>query len=205
MRLFYAPGTISIAVAITLYETGLPFDLVPGNFKEGEQTKAPFLTLNPKGRVPALETEGMYLTETGAVLDYIASLAPQAGLVPSDPLDAAHMRGVMYFLASTMHVNHAHRVRGSRWADRPESHADMKTRVAGNMAENARYVASHCLRGDYVVGAEFSLADPYLFVVCSWLEGDGVDLSEHPQISAFLSRMAERPSVQKAIEQGMLP
>ena len=204
MRLFYAPGTISIAVAITLYETGLPFDLVPVNFKEGEQTKAPFLTLNPKGRVPALETKGVYLTETGALLDYIASLAPQAGLVPSDPLDAAHMRGVMYFLASTMHVNHAHRVRGSRWAERPESHADMKTRVAGNMAENARYVASHCLRGDYVVGAEFSLADPYLFVVCSWLEGDGVDMATIPRLSAYLEHMGARASVAAVREKGLL-
>lgn len=204
MRLYYAPGTISVAVAITLYEAGLPFEPIRLNFRDGEQTKAPYLALNPKGRVPTLETEGVYLTETGSLLEHIASLAPEAALIPTDPLDVAHMRSVMYFLASTMHVNHAHRFRGSRWADRPESHADMASRVAGNMAENARYVADHCLRGDYVVGAGLSIADPYLFVVCNWLEGDGVDLSDHPTVAAYIARMKSRPSVQKVIEQGML-
>lgn len=205
MRLYYAPGTISVAVAITLHEAGLAFDQTRLSFKDGEQTKPDYLAINPKGRVPTLETQGQYLTETGALLDYIATLAPQAGLVPADALDAQHMRSVMYYLASTMHVNHAHRMRGTRWADKPESHADMTAKVPETMRASAGYVARHCLRGDYVLGNRFSLADPYLFVVCDWLEGDGVSLDAFPSIAAFLDRMRARPSVQRVIADGMLP
>jgi glutathione S-transferase len=55
-----------------------------------------------------------------------------------------------------------------------------------------------------VLGDSFSLADPYLFVVCSWLEGDGVSLQDYPAIAAYLTRMRARPSVQTVIAQGML-
>ena len=205
MRLYYAPGTISIAVAIALHEAGLPFEPHRVDFRNAEQTKPEYLAINPKGRVPALETDGCVLTETGALLEFIAARAPDAHLVPDDPADAAHMRGVMYYLASTMHVNHAHRVRGSRWADRAESHADMAAKVPQTMAESAAYLEAECLRGKYILGDAFSLADPYAFVVCNWLTGDGVDLSRFPGISAFLDNMRARPSVQMVIADGMLP
>lgn len=204
MRLFFAPNTISIAAAITLHEAQLPYEPVLVDFRQGEQGQPAYLDVNPKGRVPTLDVDGTKLTETGALLEYIATITPDAGLVPHDPLDAAHMRSVMYYLASTMHVNHAHRVRGSRWADSADSHADMKNKVAANMTENARHVQTHYLRGDYILGEQISLANPYVFVVCSWLEGDGVDLSALPAVSAYLARMRGRPSVQHVIEQGML-
>lgn len=203
MRLYFAPGTISIAVAITLHEAGLPFEAVKVDFKNAEQTLPDYLAINPKGRVPTLEVEGHRLTETGALLDYIATLAPQSNLVPQDHIEAAQMRSVMYYLASTMHVNHAHLRRGSRWADKPESHEDMAAKAPQTMAQSARFIEDSCLRGPYVLGDQFSVADPYLFVVCSWLEGDGVDITHYPAISSFLDRMRSRPSVQTVIAQGM--
>lgn len=205
MRLYYAPGTISVAVAIALHEAGLEFEPVLVSFKEAAQTKPDFLAVNPKGRVPTLETEGAHLTETGALLDYVAARAPDAGLVPADPLEAAQMRSVMYYLASTMHVNHAHGMRGTRWADAPKSHADMAAKVPQTMAESARYVQDHCLRGPFVLGAHISIADPYLFLVCNWLTGDGVDLADFPRIAAYLAHMRTRASVQAVTRQGMLP
>ncbi|WP_282130101.1 glutathione S-transferase family protein [Roseobacter litoralis] len=205
MRLYYSPGSISIAVAITLYEAELPFEAVKVNFGEAEQTKPAYLNINPKGRVPTLETDGNHLTETGAILEYIAARTPQAKLVPQDALKAAHMRAAMYYLASTMHVNHAHRVRGNRWADRPESLADMAAKAPQTMTNSARYVEEHCLRGDFIIGDHLSIADPYLFVVCSWLEGDGVNMADFPGITAFQQRMHARDSVQQAINAGMLP
>lgn len=204
MRLFYAPNTISIAAAITLHEAQLTYEPVLVDFRQGEQTAPAYLQINPKGRVPTLDIDGGLITETGAILEYIAAIAPKAGLVPSDLVDAAHMCSVMFYLASTMHVNHAHRVRGFRWADNADSHKDMKSKVADNMTENARHIQTHYLRGDYVLGDTLSLADPYLFVVCRWLEGDGVDLSALPAIDAYLARMRSRASVQQAIAQGML-
>ncbi len=204
MQLYYAPRTISVAVAIALEEANLEYEAIKLDFAGGEQTKPAYKQINPKGRVPALAVDGGILTETGALLDYVAAIAPQAGLVPSDPVLAARMREVMYFLASTMHVNHAHRLRGHRWADKKSSWKDMKDKVAQTMTASCDYISSNGLRGPFVLGEAFSLADAYLYVVCSWLEGDGVDVSAFPKILAFRDAMEARPSVQAVRAAGML-
>ncbi len=204
MQLYYAPRTISVAVAIALEEAGLDYEAIRLDFAEGEQTKPAYKQLNPKGRVPALVVDGGILTETGALLDYIAAVAPKAGLVPNDPVMAARMREVMYYLASTMHVNHAHKIRGPRWADRKSSWKDMKDKVPQTMTASCDYISSNGLRGPFVLGDQFSLADAYLYVVCSWLEGDSVDVSAFPKILAFREAMEARASVQAVRAAGML-
>ncbi|MEQ6249831.1 glutathione S-transferase family protein [Sulfitobacter sp. HNIBRBA3233] len=205
MKLYYANGTISIAVAIALLEADLPHERVGVDFATAEQTRQPYLDLNPKGRVPALVLDdGTFLTETGAILDYVAAIAPGAGLVPETPVEAAHMRAVMYYLASTMHVAHAHKMRGARWADRAESHADMTAKVPQTMATCAAYIETQAFRGDFVCGDTLTVADAYLFVVCNWLGGDGVDVSQFPRIAAFMDRMAARPSVASLKADGLI-
>ncbi|MGB7240936.1 MAG: glutathione S-transferase family protein [Sulfitobacter sp.] len=205
MQLFYAKGSVSIVIAITLHEAGLPHELIEVDFKSGAQTKPEYLAINPKGRVPALRLEtGQTLTETGAILDYLGAIAPDANLIPTPPLDAAHMRSVMYYLASTMHINHAHKRRGTRWADTQSCLDEMAAKVPQTMTASAAFVEKDCLRGDFVLGDIFSAADPYLFVVCNWLESDGVDIAKFPKINGFLERMRARPSVQTVISKGMI-
>lgn len=204
MQLYYAPGTISIAVAIALEEAGLEYEAIKLDFASSEQTKPGYAQINPKGRVPALIVDGGILTETGALLDYIAAVAPEAGLLPADPIMAARMRELMYYLASTMHVNHAHKMRGHRWADKKGSWSDMKAKVPASMTASCAYVESNGLRGPFVLGDQISLADCYLYVVCSWLEGDGVDVSQFPKILAFREAMEARASVQAVKAAGML-
>lgn len=205
LKLYYATGTISIAVAIALEEAGLPYEAIKVDFASGAQTQPDYLAVNPKGRVPALVTEnGTILTETGALLDYVATLAPDANLTPDNPEDAAHMRSVMYYMASTMHVAHAHKIRGSRWADQQSSFDDMAAKVPQTVAASAAYVESDCIRGAYVLGDRISIADPYTFMVCSWMDGDGVPPSDYPKIAAFLALMETRDSIKAVRAKGML-
>ncbi|MDN5787141.1 glutathione S-transferase family protein [Pseudorhodobacter sp.] len=204
MKLYLAKKTISIVVAIALEEAGLAYEPVELDFTGGAQTKPGYLAINPKGRVPALEVPGGVLTETAAILDYIGALAPKAGLVPQDPLQAARMREAMCYVGSTMHVNHAHKLRGARWADLAESHADMRAKVPQTMAACCAHVEAAVLQGSYVLGDAFSLADPYLYVVSTWLAGDGVEIGDYPKLSAFNARMAERPSVAAMRARGWL-
>lgn len=203
MKLYYAPGTVSIAVAIALHEAGVPFQTHKVDFRAAEQRGAAYAAINPKGRVPALDLNGDILTETGAILEYIAATSPE--LMPDNPLHAAKVRSVMYYLASTMHVNHAHRMRGARWADNESSWEDMKAKSPQTMADSARYVEDHCLQDPFVLGAHLSIADPYLFVVCSWLEGDEVDLAPFPKLRRFMDAMNARDSVKAVRSEGMLP
>jgi glutathione S-transferase len=204
LTLHYFPGAISAAVAIALFEADAAFTAVKVDFTAKEQQGAAYLALNPKGRVPTLVTPQGALTETAAVLDYIGATHPGAGLIPSDPYDAARMRSVMTYLASTMHVNHAHKTRGHRWADKPESWEDMAAKVPQTMADCARYIEDHAIDGPFVLGDAVSLADPYLYVVSTWLAGDKVDIAQFPKFAAFQSAMRDRPSVQKAMAEGYL-
>ena len=204
MKLYYMPRTISVAVAIALEETGLVYDAELVDFANAAQTKPTYLAINPKGRVPALDVDGTILTETGAILDYIHTQAPAAGLIPADPLAAARVREVMYYLASTMHVNHAHKRRGIRWASREESFADMAAKVPETMTASAAYVEASLLTGPLVLGDRMTAADAYLYVVSTWLEADGVDVAPFPKLVQFRERMAARASVQAVAAKGML-
>ncbi len=204
MKLYYAPQTISVTIAIALEEAGLDYDTVPLNFADGDQAKPGYAAINTKGRVPALDIGSAILTETGALLEYIADIAPNAGLRPSDPLDLARMREVMFYLASTMHVNHAHKLRGHRWADQDSSHQDMRAKVPDTMAASCAYISDTALRGPFVLGDSLSLADLYLYVICTWLDGDGVDVNDFPRLQAFMTTMETRASVRTVRARGML-
>ena len=204
MQLFYTPNTISVSVAIALQETGLSHELTLVDFTKSEQTSTAYLAKNPKGRVPTLIVDGEPLTETGALLEFIAAQAPEAKLVPSDPLLALKMRSVMFYLASTMHINHAHKMRGHRWATQQSSFEDMTAKVPETMAASAHYIEDECLSGPYILGDVFSLADIYLFNVCTWLKGDSVKVSDYPKITAHMALMETRPAVQKIRKLGLL-
>lgn len=205
MQLHYATGTISIAVAIALHEADISYDAIKVDFNSGEQAKPAYHAINPKGRVPALVLDdGTILTETGAILDYVAAIAPDAGLIPSDAVVAAQMRSVMYYLASTMHINHAHKMRGMRWADQQSSFDDMTAKVPQNMNESARFIEENALQGPFVTGDKFTVSDAYLFIAGTWLPGDGVDISVYPKLAAFMEEMENRNSVKAVRAAGML-
>lgn len=204
MQLYYAPSTISVAVAIALEEAGITYETVKIDFSAKEQASPGYAQINPKGRVPALVVEGGILTETGALLEYIADMAPGADLRPQDPVLLARMREVMFYLASTMHVNHAHRMRGSRWAKERSSWKDMQNQVPKTMADSCGYISRFGLRGPFVLGDEVSIADCYLYVICTWLEGDGVAIAGFPIIQNFMTAMEQRGSVRAVYAKGML-
>ncbi|WP_454848548.1 glutathione S-transferase family protein [Rhizobium binxianense] len=198
--LYFAPGTCALASMITLEESGLPFETRKVDTAGGEQRSPEYLKINPKGRVPALATDRGVLTETPAILAYIAQLAPAAGLAPfDDPFEFARLQSFNNYICSTVHVNHAHRPRGSRWADDPAALDAMKAKVPQTMAESFALIEETLFQGPWVMGKDYSLADPYLFVMTGWLPSDGVDPARFPKVSAHHARMLERPAVQRAL------
>ena len=198
LKLFYAPATISLATVIALEETGLPYEKARIDFGTTQQKSAEYLAINPKGRVPALVSENGILTETPALLRYVSALAPDAGLMPSDPYQAAKADEIMSYFASTLHVSHAHRMRGHRWADDPSAHAAMQAKVPQNMTDGFNYVQDVLLEGPWMLGDRYSVCDGYLFTIARWMASDGLDESKFPAISAHRDRMRARPAVQRA-------
>lgn len=199
LTLYYAAGTCAQAVLIALYEADAQFTLKTLSFASNEQRSLDYLAINPKGRVPALVTERGVLTETPALLLYVAQSYPEAALAPlSDPFALAQMQEFNAYLASTVHIAHAHRPRASRWADDEAAQASMRAKVPQNMRECFAVIEQHYL-GDktWIMGEQFTVADGYLYTVASWLKGDGVDIAEFPRVAAHFKRVETRASVQQ--------
>jgi glutathione S-transferase len=198
--LYYAPNTCSLASHIALVEAGAEYRLERLSFKKEEQRQPDYLAINPKGRVPALVTPRGTLTETPAMLAFIAQSYPKARLAPAgDPFSFAEVQAFNSYICSTLHVAHAHRMRGTRWADEPEAIEAMKKKVPESVGACFALIEEKMLRGPFVTGQSYTVCDPYLFTVAQWLEGDGVDPARIPRIIEHRQRMSERPSVQKAI------
>ncbi|HRO82509.1 MAG TPA: glutathione S-transferase family protein [Alicycliphilus denitrificans] len=200
LTLYYAPGTCAQAVRIALEEAQAPYTPVRMDFASQQQRSPEYLAINPKGRVPALVTEHGVLTETPALLAYVAQRFAQAGLAPADAFGFARMQEFNSYLASTVHVAHAHRPRASRWADEPEAQAAMQRKVPANMTECFDVIERHYLGdGPWVLGGQYTVADGYLFTVAGWLKSDGVDIARFPKVHAHSRRMAARQAVQRAL------
>jgi glutathione S-transferase len=197
-RFFYAPRTCALASHIALEEAGAKYEAVRLNFADHDQKKPAFLKINPKGRVPALVTDRGILTETPAILAFVAQAYPDARLAPLDDAFAfAEIQSFNSYLCSTVHVAHSHKQRGARWSDDPSAHESMKRKVAENMTACFGLIEGSMFKGPWAMGEAYSVADAYLFTVALWLEGDGVDVQRFPKIMDHRKRMRERPAVQR--------
>src|ERR1700720_3122044 len=200
LKLYFAPGTCALASHIALAEAGAPYTTEKVDFKTNQQNSPQYLGINPKGRVPALVTDRGILTETPAILAFIAQSFPQARLAPlDDPFLFAQVQAFNSYLCSTLHVNHAHRMRGNRWADDPSAIAAMQRKVPQSVSACYDLIEGRMLRGPWVMGEAYTICDPYLFTMAQWLEQDGVDPARFPKIVDHRRRMAERPAVKEAI------
>ena len=202
LTLYYAAGTCALATHLALEYSGAAYEAKRLDFKQQQQRSPEYLKVNPKGRVPALVTDRGVLTETPALLQFIAQSHPQAQLAPlDDPFLLAKVNEFNTYLCSTVHVNHAHKGRGYRWVD-PEDTAAMeamKKKVPQTMAESFTLIEEQLLQGPWVLGERFSTCDLYLTTIARWLEGDGVDVQRFRKVADHLKRMDAQPQVQKVL------
>ena len=196
-KFYYGPGTCALASHIALEEAGASYEATRLDMKNGQQTTPQYLAINPKGRVPALVTDQGTLTETPAILAYIAQAFPKAGLMPAEPFAFAQAQSFNSYLCSTVHINHAHKMRGYRWAADESSFADMKRKVPETMAASFALIERDMIKGPWVMGEQYTTCDGYLYTIGLWLEGDSVDVAALPKVMAHRQRMLERPAVQK--------
>ena len=202
LKLYYTASTCSLATHIALEEVGADYSTVRIDFAAEQQKSPEYLKINPKGRVPALVTDKGILTETPAMLVYVAQRFPQARLAPmEDPFFFAQIQSFNSYLCSSVHVAHAHRMRGHRWVDADDAHsiAAMRRKVPESVGAGFEMIEHEMLKGPWVMGDHYTICDAYLFTLAQWLEKDGVDLARIPRVVDHRRRMAERPSVKKAI------
>jgi glutathione S-transferase len=201
MKLYFSPGACSLSPHIVLLEAGMRFTTERVDLgKKLTASGADFRAINPKGYVPALEMDdGSVLTEGPAIVQYLADQAPGSKLLP--PVGAiARYRVVEWlnFISAELHKNF-----GALF--NPTATDDMKQAARGNIANRLAYVSRQLEGKDYLLGAQFTVADAYLFTVASWAGHVQIDLSDWPALQAFLARVAARPAVQQALrDEGLL-
>jgi glutathione S-transferase len=199
LKLYFAPNTCALASHIALIDAGAAHEAIFVNFKKDEQRQAEYLAVNPKARVPALVTDAGILTETPAILAFIAQTFPAAKLAPTEPFAFAQAQAFNSYICSTLHVAHSHRMRGYRWADEPSSFADMQRKVPQSVGACFELIEQTMLKGPWVLGEQYSICDAYLFTVAQWMEADGLDPAKFPKVADHRRRMSERASVREAL------
>lgn len=200
LTLYYAPGTCALATHLALEYAGAPYEAVRLDFKQQQQRSPEYLRVNPKGRVPALVTDRGVLTETPALLQYVAHAWPESKLAPLDePFELARMNEFNSYLCSTVHVAHAHGARGYRWTDDAAAIESMKKKVPQTMGDCFELIEHQMFRGPWVLGERFSTSDLYLFTMTRWLDGDKVDVNRFPKVAEHLRRMDAQPQVRKVL------
>jgi len=200
LKLFFAPGTCALAPLIALEEAGADYEKVRLDFSANEQQSSGYLAVNPKGRVPALVTDRGILTETPAILGFIAQEFPDAGLGPlDDPYAFAQVQAFNSYLCSTVHVAHAHRTRGHRWTDDADAIKAMQSKVPEAVGACFELIENDMLQGPWVMGESYTICDPYLFIVARWMEGDGLDPNLYPKVIGHRTRVGERAAVKRAL------
>ncbi len=196
---YYSKNSSAVSAHILLEEVGAVYQTVEVPIAEGKHKEPAFLSINPKGRIPALAVGDRVITENPAILTFLAEAHAGAGVLPDDPVARARVHEVNAFLSSTAHVAYAHFRRGARWADDPAAIQSMQAKAAQNLRDTARVVEDHYIEGPFVLGPAYSIADPYLFLMHRWLAKVGVDLADYPHLAAHQAAVAARPATQRVL------
>jgi glutathione S-transferase len=116
-----------------------------------------------------------------------------------DPFAFAQVQAFNSYLCSTLHVAHAHRMRGQRWADDAIAIAEMQRKVPDSVGACYDLIEREMLKEPWVMGDVYTICDPYLFTLAQWFEAAGVDPTRLPKVSGHRRRMSVRPAVRKVI------
>ena len=201
MKLYYSPGACSLASHIALSEAGTKFELVKAALQTHTLADGTdYYTITAKGQVPLLELDdGSRLSEGPAILQYIADHAPGTGLAPAaGTMERYRLMEWLNFITSELH-------KGYSPLFNPKMPQEAKEIFAARLKDKFAYVDARLEGQDYLMGAQFSVPDGYLFTMMLWAEGRGIDLSDFKNLQAYGARMKARPAVQDAMKsEGLL-
>jgi len=200
MKLYYSPGACSLSPHIVAAEAGIALELERVSIGKTPHMTASgidFSTINPNGYVPALELDdGTVLTEGPAIVQYLADLQPESGLVPpAGTVARAQLQSWLNFIATELHKMY------SPWLFHAEYGTEVQAVARGKIAERLRFVETQlATAGPYLTGERFTVADAYLFTVVGWSKHVDVGLTEFANLRAYLERVAQRPAVRAAMK-----
>lgn len=196
LQLYFSPMACSLASRIALMEAGLDarYHQVHLSTKKVADGDGDFRGISSKGAVPVLVLDnGDRLTESAAVLQYMADLRPECGLAP--PFGDADRYRLQEWLSFTGAEIHKAFLFPTFWYKDDGSLAKPRARIAQTLSVPSAHLADR----EFLVGQRFTVADAHLTWALLLLRPAGVDIAQWPSLSAYLDRMQARPAVRDAI------
>lgn len=196
MKLYYSPGACSLSPHIALIEAGLPFETVSTSTKTHKLADgSDYYSINPKGSVPVLEFDnGERLTEGPAVVQWIADQVPEKKLAPpAGTMERYRLMEWLSFIGTEMHKQFGPLFN-------PAMPEEAKALNRAKLSERFAYVDQQLAGKQYLMGDDFTVADPYLFVMGRWAKAMNIDISANRNVDAFMARMMQRSAVQQALK-----
>lgn len=189
MKLYYSPGACSLADHIALHEAKMTFDCERVDLKSKEtESGRNYNELNPKSYVPMLEMDdGTRLTENIAILSWIAQREPS--LAPKGNLSDIRLLEMLAFISTEVHKQFGR-------VFKPTS--DAEAQAAREKLRHKFDLLSQMMKGEYLFGAEASVADAYLFTMLLW--ADKLKVGVPQALADFAERMRSRPAVKLALQ-----
>ena len=193
MQLYFSPLACSVATRICLYEAGTEATYIQVDSKtKRTQDGKNYLEVHPLGLVPALRTDdGDLLTESAAILQYVAQALPHANLAPTDARGRAQLQQWLSFIGTELHKATFFPLLDAEGTEGGKAYALAKS------TPRLAYVEQHLTGREFLL-ERFSVADAYLTTVLSWCVATPIELKKWPALSDYFTRLSKRFSVAKA-------
>ena len=201
MKLYVMPGACSLASHITCRWLKLPFDLVV--LSHDDLTTPEYLRVNSHGAVPALVLDGgRVITQSLAILNYLADSHPQSGLGArqGDLIEAAKLDEALAFLVSDVHKAWAPFFAPNRFVTHDQHHDDTQQTAFVQIDKVYRMLDKAMTGREFYVLDRRTVADAYLYVMCSWKDKTPQPLARYPALEAFKTRLDGDPDVIAALK-----
>ena len=196
MKLYYTPGACSISPHIALCEAGIAHQIEKVDLKTKKtESGADYLAINAKGYIPALQLDnGEVLVEGVVIVQYIADQKPESGLAPkAGTMERYRLMEWLTFISSELHKTFSPLFN-------PAMPDEAKKIFRDRLAQRWAYVDKQLAGKNYLMGANFSVADGYLYNMTLWAKRVEFDLSGCPNVTAFVARVEARPKVVEALK-----
>jgi glutathione S-transferase len=201
MRLFHNPVSSNARRAVmTALQLEVPVELVLVDLRNGEQRKADYLKLNPNGRVPTLDHDGFLLTESHAIMQYLADITPGQTLYPTEVRARADVNRWLFWSAHHFQpavsvLNWEHVVKGFLGLG-PAIPADV-ARGERLVLECARVLDGQLAGKEWVTQDRLTLADLALASPLMSMVPAKLPVQDFAHLQSWFRRVQELPAWKK--------
>ena len=204
LKLYFAPGACSFVPHVLLEMSGAAFEPSMVKLHKGEQNSDDYKAINPRGQVPVLVNNGQAVTQIVAIVLHLDQLFPELGFLPTEPLARARAISTLAWMNNTVHPTFTHIFMPQKFSDQPEVQAALKPyniQLFRGMLGELQSLVSQASDSSqaWLSGAHFGPLDAYALTLTRWGTIAGIAPEEHPELWAFVAKVAAHPAVARVM------